>query len=80
MRMEGVVTTLHIGAAPVTKPADQLAAEDRERIAARRRLVGNVLDGAVYAAHVALCLLLVLLVYVLYGGGPFAGTFMLLFG
>lgn len=74
------MTTLSIGRAPVTKAADQLRAEERDRRAARSALVGHVLDGAVCAAQVALCLLLVLGVYGLYGGNPFAGAFLLLFG
>lgn len=40
------MTTLAIGAAPITKTADQLRAEQRDRVAARRRLVGRVLELA----------------------------------
>jgi hypothetical protein len=78
--MAAVVTTLSVGSAPVAKTADQMAAEQRDRVAARCQLVGHVLDAVSYAAHLALCLLLVLFVYTLYGPGPFAGMFLALFG
>lgn len=40
------MTVLSIGAAPVTKTADQLAAERRDCLAARRALVGRLLELA----------------------------------
>jgi hypothetical protein len=57
--MAAVVTALHIGAAPVTKTADQLKAERRDTLAARRALVGRVLELA-QAATLGVGFLLVL--------------------
>lgn len=40
------MTMLSVGRAPVSKSADQLRAERRDRAAARHRLVGTALDYA----------------------------------
>ena len=53
------MTTLSIGAAPVTKTADQLAAEKRDCLVARGALVGRILDLA-QAAVLGIGFLLVL--------------------
>lgn len=53
------MTTLAIGSAPVHKGADQLRAERRDRVAARRALVGRLL-GYAQTVVLALGLLLVL--------------------
>lgn len=53
------MTTLTIGAAPVTKTADQLRAERRARDAVVHRLVGHVLETAQFFV-LALGFLLVL--------------------
>jgi hypothetical protein len=57
--MAAVVTALRIGAAPVAKTADQLKAERRDTLAARRALVGRVLELA-QAATLGVGFLLVL--------------------
>jgi hypothetical protein len=54
------MTTLAIGSAPVTKTADQLRAEQRGRVLARRALVGRCVDAACTAVlGVAFVLVLV---------------------
>lgn len=68
------MTTLHIGAAPVAKTAGQVAAERRDRRAARGRAVDVVLELATFAV------LVVLLSLLFYGSDPFEGTKLLLLG
>lgn len=71
------MTTLPIGAPPITKTADQVRAERRDRAARRAQVIANIGDAAVVARSVVLTLLVF---YIAFGIGPFAGAFLLTIG
>lgn len=72
--MRRAVTALRIGAPPAAKTTGQLAAERRDRRAARSVLVDMVVETA------TLTTMSTLLVLLLYGSGPFEGAKLLLLG